>query len=167
MTALFIGRFQPFHKGHLSAIKWILKKEGNVFIIIGSNQSFPTKENPFRFKERNKMIGETLVKENIKNFKIFRMHDYKEDVFWAKKVFKITKANPQNIKIFTMNPWTKKCFEKIGIKTESHPIFCNKLCGTKIRKKIKNDEKWENLVPKSVFSLLKEINCEKRIKLLT
>ena len=38
MTALFIGRFQPFHKGHLAAIKWILKKEGKIFIVIGSNQ---------------------------------------------------------------------------------------------------------------------------------
>ena len=166
MPALFIGRFQPFHKGHLAAIKWILKKERNVFIIIGSNQSFPTKKNPFHFKERKEMIGETLAKENIKNFKIFRMHDYKDDIFWAKKVLKIAKTDPKKVKIFTMNPWTSRCFKKIRIKTKSHPIFCNKLCGTKIRKKIKKDEKWESLVPKPVFRFLEEINGEKRIKIL-
>ncbi len=166
MTALFIGRFQPFHKGHLAAIKWILKKEKNIFIVVGSNQKSLTKENPFYFKERKKMIRKTLKKEGIKNFKIFGVHDYNNDVFWAKKVLRITKSNPKNIQIFTMNPWTKECFKKIGIKTKSHPIFCDKLCGTKIRKKIKNDEKWENLVPKPVFRLLAEINGEKRIKIL-
>jgi len=167
MTALFIGRFQPFHKGHLAAIKWILKKEGKIFIVIGSNEVLLTKKNPFRFGERKKMIEDVLEKEKIKNFKIFRMHDYQDDIFWAKKVLKIARTNPKNIKIFTMNPWTRECFKKIGIKTKSHPIFCNKLCGTKIRKKIKNDEKWKNLVPKPVFIFLEEINGEKRIKTLT
>lgn len=27
MTAIFVGRFQPFHNGHLEAIRWIFKKD--------------------------------------------------------------------------------------------------------------------------------------------
>jgi len=166
MTALFVGRFQPFHKGHLAAIKWILEKEGKIFIVIGSNEVLLTKKNPFRFSERKKMIEGALEKEKIKNFKIFRMHDYNDDVFWAKKVLKTTKINSKTAEIYTMNLWTENCFKKIGIKTKSHPIFCDKLCGTKIRKKIKDGGKWKNLVPKPVFNLLEKINCEKRIKIL-
>ena len=41
------------------------------------------------------MIEETLKKEGIKNFKIFGVHDYKNDIFWAKKILKITKLNPK------------------------------------------------------------------------
>jgi len=167
MPALFIGRFQPFHKGHLAAIKWILKKERKIFIVIGSNQRLLTRDNPFSFAERKKMIKGAFQKEKVKNFKIFGAYDYHNDIFWAKKVLKIAKMDPKKVKIFTMNLWTSRCFKKIGIKTKSHPFFYNKLCGTKIRKKIKNDEKWENLVPKPVFNLLKEINGEKRIKTLT
>lgn len=155
MTALFIGRFQPLHKGHLAAIKWILKKEGEIFIVIGSNQNSLTKDNPFNFGERKKMIEKTLRKEGISNFKIFGVHDYKNDIFWAKKVLKITKAKPL---VFTCNPWTKQCFEKVGIEVRAHPLFFNKLSGTKVRKKIKEEKEWENLVPKPVFSLLREIN---------
>jgi nicotinamide-nucleotide adenylyltransferase len=166
MTALFIGRFQPFHKGHLAAIKWILKKEGEINIVIGSNQRLLTKDNPFYFKERKKMVEKTLKKEGIKNFKIFGVHDYKNDIFWAKKILKITKLNPKKAVVFTKNPWTAKCFKKIRIMVKPHPIFLNRLSGTKVRKKIGAGKEWENLVAKTVFSLLKEINCEKRIKSL-
>jgi nicotinamide-nucleotide adenylyltransferase len=166
MPALFIGRFQPFHKGHLAAIKWILKKERKIFIVIGSNQRFLTKDNPFSFTERKKIIKGAFKKEKVKNFKIFGAHDYHNDIFWSKKVLRITKSDPKTIKIFTMNPWTRECFKKIGVKTKPHPIFCNNLSGTKIREKMNEDKRWEGLVPRAAFSFLKEINCEKRIKLL-
>ena len=166
MTALFVGRFQPFHKGHLKAIKWILKKEEKIYIVIGSNQHVLTKDNPIYFKERKKMIEKTLKKEGINNFKIFGVHDYKNDIFWAKKILKITKLNSEKAVIFTKNNWTEKSFKKIRVKVKPHPIFLNRLSGTKVRNNMREGKKWENLVAKTVFGLLKEINCEKRIKSL-
>ncbi len=167
MPALFIGRFQPFHKGHLAAIKWILKKERNIFIIIGSNQIFPTKENPFHFKERKEMIERTLLKEGIKNFKIFGVHDYNNDELWAKKVLKATKTKPDTTLVFTCNPWTKRCFKKVGVEVRTHPLFFNKLSATKIRRKITVNKNWKNLVPKTVYDFLKKIDGEERIKKLS
>ena len=100
MPAIFIGRFQLFHKGHLEAIKWILKREKEIFITIGSSQESLTKENPFSFSERKKMIEETLKSEKIKKFKIYGMPDFKNDIFWAKKILKITKLNlPGSIRL--------------------------------------------------------------------
>ncbi len=163
MTALFIGRFQPFHTGHLAAIKWILKKEGRIFIVIGSNHSFSTKENPFYFKERKEMIEGTLLKEGIKNFKIFGVRDYNNDVLWAKKVLKTTETKPQNAVVFTKNPWTRRCFKKIGVKVKLHPIFFNKLSATKIRRKITVNKNWKNLVQKTVYDFVKKIDGEERI----
>jgi len=166
MTALFIGRFQPFHKGHLAAIKWILKKEGKISIVIGSNEHFLTKDNPFYFKERKKMIEKTLKKENIKNFKIFGVHDYKNDIFWAEKILKITKLNPEKVVVFTKNNWTAKSFKKIGVMVKPHPIFLNRLSGTKVRNNMREGKKWKNLVSITVSDFLREINCEKRVKSL-
>lgn len=88
MPAIFIGRFQPFHKGHLEAIKWILKREKSIFIVIGSTQEFSNKNNPFSFKERKEMIKRTLLAEKIKNFKIYGIPDFPEDVLWAKKFWR-------------------------------------------------------------------------------
>lgn len=164
MPAVFIGRFQPFHKGHLEAIKWILQREKDIFIVIGSLQEFSTDENPFSFPERKKMVEIVLARAGIKNFKIFGLPDFFDDNLWLKKFFKLTKLKGNENTVYTQNQWTKRCFEKNGSKVLPHPIFFGGLCATKIRKMVFEDKKWENLVPTKVLSFLKEIKGEKRIK---
>ncbi len=66
MTAFIIGRFQPFHKGHLEIIKTILKDNDHVIIGIGSAQFSHTLTNPFTAGERYLMISNTLEANNIK-----------------------------------------------------------------------------------------------------
>ena len=166
MPAIFISRFQPFHKGHLKAIKWILKREKEIFITIGSSQESLTKENPFSFSERKKMIEETLKSEKIKKFKIYGMPDFKNDIFWAKKILKITKLNLKEAIVFSQNPWTKRCFQKIGVKVKAHPMFYNNLSATQIREKIIHNKNWRSLVPKTVLDFFKNINGKKRIESL-
>ena len=51
-AALFIGRFQPFHKGHLSAVKWIAARSSKVIIAIGSAEKENEPKNTFSEKER-------------------------------------------------------------------------------------------------------------------
>ncbi len=167
MRAIFIGRFQPFHKGHLKAIKWILKKEKKISIVIGSLEKFLVKENPFSFQERKEMIKRTLLAEDIKNFEIYGVPDFFDDVFWAKKVLEITKSKKNEVVVFSQNPWTKRCFQKIGTKIQNHPIYFNGLSATKIRERMAENKKWENLVPKLVLDFLKKNKAEKKIKFLS
>ena len=57
-TAQMLGRWQPFHDGHLALFKEILKKTGQVQIMV---RTMPQIENnPFKFDEIKKRIEEKL-----------------------------------------------------------------------------------------------------------
>ena len=113
MIAIFIGRFQPFHNGHLETVRWILKEHKEILIVIGSIQESLTKKNPFTFKERKKMIEDVLVLEGIKKFKIRGVSDHKDDLLWTKNI--LGKFSKKDVVIYTGNPWTKECFESFGV----------------------------------------------------
>ena len=58
---LVLGRFQPFHFGHLELIKEMVKEEIEPLICIGSAQHSHTSENPFTAEERKEMIDIVTV----------------------------------------------------------------------------------------------------------
>lgn len=62
-TSIFIGRFQPFHKGHEYLFKKALKKNNQVAILVMDSYKI-NKKNPFKFHEVRKKI-------------ILRLKDYK------------------------------------------------------------------------------------------
>lgn len=57
---VFIGRFQPFHAGHVYVVEEALKRAKTVLILIGSANSPRTIKNPFSFDEREAMILEAF-----------------------------------------------------------------------------------------------------------
>ena len=50
--AVFIGRFQPAHLGHMQVIKLALKSAENVLVLIGSAGEARSHRNPFYFDEQ-------------------------------------------------------------------------------------------------------------------
>jgi len=57
-TAQMLGRWQPFHDGHLALFKEILKKTGQVQIMVRSMPQ--TDKDPFVFEDIKKRIEEKL-----------------------------------------------------------------------------------------------------------
>jgi nicotinamide mononucleotide adenylyltransferase len=65
-----LGRWQPFHDGHLALFKEILKKTGQVQIMV---RSMPKSDNnPFEFEDIKKRIEEKL-KEYKGKFEVIRV----------------------------------------------------------------------------------------------
>ena len=60
MDGLLIGRFQPFHLGHLDAVLFGLSRTENLFICIGSSNKSNESRNPFSAKERREMITSSI-----------------------------------------------------------------------------------------------------------
>ena len=154
--ALFIGRFQPLHKGHCYAIKNILEREdiGHLYIAIGSADKEGTDDNPFNFKTRKKML-EKVFRKNIDEGKIsiLSLEDYESDNEWISRAKSI--APDFNI-IITGNDWTRRCLEP-GCIVEKQEFYEEKqLNGTYIRSCIKEGKDISCLVPEEVFEIIND-----------
>jgi nicotinamide mononucleotide adenylyltransferase len=69
-TAQMLGRWQPFHDGHIALFKKILKKTGQVQIMV---RTMPKSDNnPFVFEDIKKRIEEKL-KDYVGKFDVIKV----------------------------------------------------------------------------------------------
>ncbi|MBL7055072.1 nicotinamide-nucleotide adenylyltransferase [Candidatus Woesearchaeota archaeon] len=161
-TALFIGRFQPFHKAHLQDIKNILKDCDKLIISIGSSQHSNTQDNPFSFEERIEMIEDALISENIGNYTIFPVPDVGNDSKWIEHLITLV---PKFDIVYTGNDWTEKCFKNYKEKFMVKKIkLIPGINSTTIRDKMIKNENWQELVPETVIGFIKRVKGAERIK---
>jgi nicotinamide-nucleotide adenylyltransferase len=161
--ALFVGRFQPFHLGHLKAIKDVLKENEGIVIVIGSAQESRTPGNPFSLEERKRMIEKSLKASGVKDYKICSVKDFNNDEKWAGEIRRLADFDV----VYTMNPWTERCFRKIGIPVRRHELYGKeKYSGTEIRKRILKNQDWKELVPEGVAKFIRSVKGEERIRKL-
>ena len=85
---LYIGRFQPFHRGHLSVVRNALEKCDRLVIAIGSAQESRTKRNPFSFEERRHFIWRSLwgLNERVVFVRVDDREEYNDDASWGQYV---------------------------------------------------------------------------------
>ena len=55
-TAVLIGRFQPFHLGHLALLQQALQAAAQVVVVLGSAYQARSPKNPFTWPERKTLI---------------------------------------------------------------------------------------------------------------
>lgn len=163
--ALFVGRFQPFHKGHLAALKYLTDSYKEVYIAIGSsNQNFTT-TNPLSIAERlllvRKVVEEERWEKKVKF--IIPLPDVPDNIAWTRSIIDtvppfdiVVSANSTNVLVF---------FKYLGYKTHYLPYIDRKYFqGTIIRSKVAQGKKWEEAVPDYLLPLLQLFNFEDRIK---
>ena len=104
-TAQMLGRWQPFHDGHLALFKEILKKTGQVQIMV---RSMPKSDNnPFKFEDVKKRIEkklkdyegkfEVIKVPNITNICYGRDVGYKiEEIVLPKQIQEISATDIRN-----------------------------------------------------------------------
>lgn len=157
---LFIGRFQPFHNGHLKCIKDALNHVDHIIIGIGSSQYSDQKENPFTAEEREEMIQSALEEANIKDFSIYFIPDINNDDKWVEHVESLV---PDFEIAYTGNDHTARLFEEKGYEVKQVD-FVEGINGTSIRDMMFEGMPWENFVPEVVKEKLLRIKAVKRIK---
>lgn len=161
LPALFIGRFQPFHFGHLDALEQIFAQEKKVVIAIGSAQEHGTKKNPFTARVRHNMIEATLKGKKIprRRYEIIEINDIGNDALWVahveKEIKKFAKLSSKFGNVYTGSAIVKKLFKKDG-KYPVCKIFKRlPISGTRVRAARKHDTLIK-LIPRAVEPFLQK-----------
>ena len=161
MNGLLIGRFQPFHKGHLSAISFGLSKVDNLWIGIGSSNKSYEKRNPFTADERKEMIISSLDSESLNRIKIFYVPDIGDHEKWTIHVDSIV---PNYDVVFSNDDFTISLYKKRGTNIIEVPLLQrDMISGTRIRELIVKNQDWASLVPEGTRKILNKINAKERL----
>ena len=164
-SCLLLGRFQPFHKGHLQVVRSIAKKCDSLIIGIGSAQYSHTFENPFTAGERHLMISRALKDEGMKEYFLVPIVDINRYAVWVAHVVSLV---PPFEVVFTNNNLTRRLFSEAKYEVRDSPMFNREIySGTEIRHRIASGEEWRDLVPTAVAKVIDDIDGVNRIRDLT
>jgi nicotinamide-nucleotide adenylyltransferase len=164
---LFVGRFQPFHLGHIGAIKDILKEVDELVIVIGSAQYSHTVNNPFTAGERLTMVRRALEEAGIDYSRVWvvPVPDVHLHMMWVSAVEGYT---PSFDVAYSNEPLTRRLFIEAKYNVKAIRFYERKLySSTEVRTKMLKGESWETLVPESVATFIKEIDGVTRLRDLT
>lgn len=164
-TGLFVGRFQPFHKGHLATVKFALKKVDTLVIVVGSAQKSHEPRNPFTAGERIAIIRSTLLADreiDAGKVLIVPVPDVDVHSLWTRQVDMLV---PKYDVVFANDPFTLLLFRERGIKIVEPPLQeRSRWMATEVRRRMAEGEKWQELVPAAVAKAIKEIDGVERVK---
>lgn len=162
-TALFIGRFQPFHLGHLDAVMQALAENDKIIVAIGSAEENFLPENPFTASERYEMIEAAFEEAKIdpQKYCIMPVRNIDNYALWTHHVELLL---PPFETVYAGSKIVQTLFRKNG-KYNVKPVKVKKnINATRVRESMLKNEQWEKLVPKAVAAFMKKIHGEKRLK---
>jgi bifunctional NMN adenylyltransferase/nudix hydrolase len=95
---IYIGRFQPFHLGHLRSLKRALQEAGQVILVLGSHRAAADIRNPWSSQERLEMIRSCLGADDLSRVHFLPIRDwlYSDNLWLAaiqQMVFGITQGS--------------------------------------------------------------------------
>jgi len=161
---LYVGRFQPFHLGHLGAIKAVLKEVDELVIVIGSAQYSHNSNNPFTAGERLVMIRRALQDAKVDYAKLWvvPVPDVHLHMIWVSALEGYT---PKFNVCYSNEPLSRRLFMEAGYQVKNIPFFDRKqYMSTFIREKMLQGDSWMELVPKSVAKFINEIDGVNRLR---
>ncbi len=156
LTALFLGRFQPLHNGHLHIIKGLARKGYMLKIVVGSSQEQGTELNPFSFARRKRLIVNALNLTNIREYRVYAVPDIKNDEHYVAHVKMI--VGRFDVVHAAENLMTYRLFYDAGYRTYRCKRWHN-ISSTSIRNSfLRGTKLWKRLVPKENISLIEGWN---------
>lgn len=154
-VALFIGRFQPFHNGHLYSLKKCLEIADSVIVLVAKSNVSGTEGDPWNAPQREKMVRAVIKGEGIekKVTKIVSAPDNPSDAVWLEQVLET--VGDFDV-VVSNNPWVLSIFKGAGYAVAESGLYNrDELEGVKIREMMKKgNESWKLRVPEVVLPFI-------------
>ncbi len=163
-VGLLVGRFQPFHNGHLAAVRYALKEVGYLYIVVGSAQRSHERDNPFTAGERIMMIKAALdeAKVDARRWMLIPINDAQSHSVWTAT---LRSTVPRFDIVFSNDSLTIRLLKEEGIRVTPIPYLNRgEYSATNIRTRILERKDWETLVPPAVERMVKDLDGVGRVR---
>lgn len=158
-VALFVGRFQPLHRGHVWAIEETLKRAEKVIVGIGSSNK-ADENNPYDVTLRNNMIYKVIEEYGWKGriAGVIALPDTTDEQ-WVKNVEREVNRlgySKSETLIVSNNDWVNDLLAGALFPVHETGLYKRQeLEGLAIRRMMRvGDSTWQERVPRSVSQLL-------------
>ncbi|MDA4113023.1 MAG: nicotinamide-nucleotide adenylyltransferase [Thaumarchaeota archaeon] len=163
-VGLFVGRFQPFHNGHLEAVKYALRKIDYLYIVVGSAQKSHERDNPFTAGERIMMIKAALNEAGVdaNRWMLIPVQDADSHSVWTAT---LRSTVPKFDIVFSNDTLTIRLLKEEGTNVIPIPYLNrSEYSATNVRARILERKDWETLVPPAVDRIVKELDGVGRVR---
>ncbi len=164
MRGLLVGRFQPFHAGHLEVVRGIrsARPDDGLIVCVGTAEQSYTWENPFTAGERVEMIDRALRAAHVDSVLVVPTADIHRHALWVRYLEGLL---PAFDRVYTNNPLTRLLFEQARYRVESPPLVDrSRYEGARIRAAMADGGEWRSAVPPAVAEFLVQIDAPGRLK---
>lgn len=163
MSGLFLGRFQPFHIGHLDGVEQVLQDCASVCIVISSAHVCHMADHPFTGGERYRMVKHAMLDLGIEaeRYDIIPVgYNHSTPAFLAT----VVSFTPPFHRVYTGNPQIMSLFS--SWRYDVLPTRSQLTSGKVVRQKIAAEADWERWVPPTTAELIRAVDGIRRVKLL-
>ena len=168
MTAargLAVGRFQPFHLGHLDLVRQILSECDGAIIAVASSQFNYIRKDPFTAGERIEMIHESLQESELDASRcvITAVENQPNVATWAAY---LEAALPRFERVYSGNEYVRMLL------SGRHKVVTPRLhrresySSTRIRDLMARGVGWEEYVPPAVARIMRRIGGSERVRVI-
>lgn len=164
MRGLMIGRFQPFHLGHLELARQVLKECDELVVAVTSSQYNYLAKDPFTAGERIEMVLEALRGDGVDPSRrlVLGIENQHNVATWASY---LRAALPRFDAVYSGNDYVAMLLADSGI-TVIGPKFLerDRFNATLIRRMMARGGDWEEAVPGAVARFIKSVNGVSRVR---
>ncbi|PSH00475.1 MAG: hypothetical protein BRC30_03350 [Nanohaloarchaea archaeon SW_7_46_7] len=148
---VFLGRFQPMHRGHKKVIE-DHRDEENFAVVIGSSGKSREQKNPLTAEEREK-----LIKACFPGLEILNLEDEDQDEEGNRKWLQELKGLGIG-RVISQNSLVKELVnEDEDLELIEQNLYDPEIySGTEVRRRIRSGEEWRYLVPQCSEDQLEE-----------